>query len=267
MKKSLIFIFSFIIIFYSCANKKDNFLGKWIVCDGSEEMFEITKKAKDYKLSQFPYNKFSFSFRAASENLLVDETGLNRIRFDKENNQLIISFNLDTTRLCKENSRVEPISNLELQRDSNSKKELPLTFDKVMTYFSTNDENYILNDLAKKDFIIQSEQPSQLQIFDSQIICFKKSDEELLELMGVAIFKTAGEITALSYFTFDSTDFNSKIIEINKRDFIQKIKNPSTHWAYQKGDTLVTAEKKNVTIKNKTLDRYEISIIKVENKD
>lgn len=265
MKRKLTYIIVSILTLLSCSNKKDNFLGKWIVCGNSELIYEITKDGNDYLLSEFPYPKGGFPFRLKSENLLIDETGLNKISFDKTNQQLIYSVSTGALiRFCRENSKTVQDNNLEFNNKDKDNNQ-SLSFEQMMDYFFNKNEKYILSDLENKKYMIQNEQASQVLLFDTQINCYKLSDDnDPSKLMGIVILKTKSIITALSYFSFNSKDFKNKIEEIINRGFIQTVKNPSSHWVFKKGDTLVTGEKKNIILKNEIYDRYELSIISLE---
>ena len=139
-----------------------------------------------------------------------------------------------------------------------------LTFGKLMTYYVSNDEELILNDLRQKKYLIQKEQPAEVQLFDSQINCFKTSEKDYKNMNGIVIFKNSHQISAISYFTFNTTDFQNKLKEIYKRGFKQTIENPTSHWVFNSKDTLITVEKRNITLNNKNVNRYEISIMKYQ---
>ena len=137
-----------------------------------------------------------------------------------------------------------------------------LTFSKLMTYYVSNDEELILNDLRQKKYLIHKEQPTEVQLFDSQINCFKPSEKDYKNMNGMVIFKKSHQMAAISYFTFNTTDFQNKLKEIYKRGFKQTIENPTSHWVFNSKDTLVTVEKRDITLNNKIFKRYEISIMK-----
>ena len=139
-----------------------------------------------------------------------------------------------------------------------------LTFNKVMTYYNSGDEELILNDLRQKKFVIQKEQKSKAQLFDTQINCFKPSGKDYKNMYGIVIFKNANQITGISYFTFSDTDFQNKLKEIYKRGFKQTVENPTSHWIFESKDILVTVEKRDVTLSNKIVSRYEISVMKYQ---
>lgn len=139
-----------------------------------------------------------------------------------------------------------------------------LTFSKLMTYYVSNDEELILNDLRQKKYLIQKEQPAEVQLFDSQINCFKTSEKDYKNMNGIVIFKNSHQISAISYFTFNTTDFQNKLKEIYKRGFKQTIENPTSHWVFNSKDTLITVEKRDITLNNKNVKRYEISIMKYQ---
>jgi len=137
-----------------------------------------------------------------------------------------------------------------------------LTFNKLMTYYVNKNEELILKDLRQKKYLIQKEQPAEVKLFDSQINCFKTSEKDYKNMNGIVIFKNSHQISAISYFTFNTADFQNKLKEIYKRGFKQTIDNPTSHWVFNTKDTLVTVEKRNITLNNKMVKRYEISIMK-----
>lgn len=139
-----------------------------------------------------------------------------------------------------------------------------LTFSKLMTYYVSNDEELILNDLRQKKYLIQKEQSAEIQLFDSQINCFKLSEKDYKNMNGMVIFKNSHQISAISYFTFNTAEFQNKLKEIYKRGFKQTIENPTSHWVFNSKDTLVTVEKRDITLNNKIVKRYEISITKYQ---
>lgn len=140
-----------------------------------------------------------------------------------------------------------------------------LTFSKIMTYYISKDEELILNDLRQKKYLIQKEQPAENKLFDSQINCFKPSEIDYSKMTVVVIFKNSHQISAISYITFNTTELQNKLKEIYKRGFKQTVDNPSTHWIFENNDTLVTVEKRNITLNNKMVTRYEISIMNISN--
>jgi len=135
-----------------------------------------------------------------------------------------------------------------------------LSFNKVMTYYISKDEELILNDLKQKKYLIQKEQAAEVALFDTQINCFKVSESDYSKMTGLIIFKSTGQIFALSYFTFNLTDFQNKLKEISKRGFDQTVENPTTHWIFEKKDTVIAGEKKIITLMNKEFTRYELTI-------
>ena len=137
-----------------------------------------------------------------------------------------------------------------------------LTFSKVMTYYISKDEELILNDLRQKKFVIHKEQKAEAQLFDTQINCFKPSEKDYKNMYEIVLFKNAHHISAISYLTFNATDFQNKLQEIYKSGFKQTIENPTTHWIFENKDILVTVEKRDITLSNKIVARYEITVMK-----
>lgn len=144
--------------------------------------------------------------------------------------------------------------------------DLYIKFKDIINYLIDADQNIILQDLKDKNYLIEDEEPSAVKIFDTQIKCFKPSDNNIFEVNGIVLFKVLNKISAISYFTFSTNDFQNKIDEIYKLGYKQKIINPKSHWVFESSNTVITVEKKDITMNNKEVIRYEFSIAYVNSK-
>lgn len=142
-----------------------------------------------------------------------------------------------------------------------------ISFSKLMTYFITQDEKMILNDLKAANFIIEKEKPADaVGLFDTQRNCYKSLPGKPTTLTGFIIYKIRGQFYALSYFTLDKSDFNKKIQEINSRGFKLATEDSISAWFYQKGDTLISVEKRTIEFGGKEYIRHEIGVVISNNK-
>ena len=133
-----------------------------------------------------------------------------------------------------------------------------------MTYYITKDENLILNDLRQRKFLIEKEQKAEFEYYDTQINTSNIPQKDYLNICGVIILKSSGQISVISYYTFDPKDFQKKLSDIPNRGFIQTVENPTDHWIFWKEDTLVAIEKKVINLMNKKALRYEFSVTVVD---
>lgn len=136
-----------------------------------------------------------------------------------------------------------------------------VTFNKLMTYYISKDEELILNDLRQKNYLIQKEQKAETFLFDTQILCIKPAVKSPFITNGVILLKNSQHISAISYLFFDTIQIARKIKEISFRGFKPFFENTTSHWVFEKLDTLVTIEKRNVTVNKTTFHRCEISIV------
>lgn len=138
-----------------------------------------------------------------------------------------------------------------------------VSFNKLMTYYMSQDEDLILNDLRQKKYLIQKEKVAEAFLFDTQILCIKPAVNSPFISNGVILFKKSQNLSGISYLFFDTIQISSKIKEISFRGFKPSFENTTSHWVFEKQDTLVTIERRNVKLNNKTFQRCELSIVNI----
>lgn len=129
-----------------------------------------------------------------------------------------------------------------------------------MTYYISQDEDIIKNDLKARKFIIQKERPADTKFFDTEIACFKSNNGQYTGVTAVVIFKVGGKMVSLGYMTLKEPDFVKKLNEVRSRGFALDIEDTTQYWIFRKDDTLVTGEKRVIDIEGKILVRYEVCV-------
>lgn len=140
-------------------------------------------------------------------------------------------------------------------------KAQPLSFSKIMTYFRTQDPDLIKNDLKQKKYTVLKERAADTKYFDTEIDFLKSLDGQYMTTTGMTIMKNKGIMVALVYFTFNKSDINKRLQEIRDRGFNLITEDSITQSIYQKGDTLVTYEVKDIDVNNKNVTRYEVGVV------
>lgn len=134
-----------------------------------------------------------------------------------------------------------------------------IKFSTLQSYFEGG-ENYIKAQLKSQNFLIEKERKSDVSFFDTQISASKGGSTDLSLFKAISILKINGTMVSLVYVTLNNSDFNKKTNEIKQNGFLLTSENNGMQWVYEKGNMIVTVEKRVITIQGKDFLRYEIGI-------